>query len=117
MVPTGGRLITVCDFFDGDNIGSFHKKGDIQGIMMKVAYRDLVDLKINWFFGKCLFAKHYLFMHDNDSNYVSKIVKNYLKVLESNKILELPQSVNLNPIGLLWKVREQQSFLLNPLNA
>lgn len=105
VMPTvkhSGSSIMVWGCFSGHGVGDLFQ---VEGILKKEGYKAILEehaipsgIRLN--------GTPFVFQQDNDPKHSSRLCKDYLEQKQEEGVIVImvwpPQSLNLNPIELLW---------------
>ena len=107
-VKHGGGSVLVWGCFASNQVGSLFR---VKGILDKKGYHSILS-RYALPSGKKLIGRGFELQQDNDPKHTSKFCQNYLKKKQDLGDIKImtwpPQSLNLNPIKLLWEQMDHQ---------
>uniref|UniRef100_A0A087XEF9 Transposase Tc1-like domain-containing protein n=1 Tax=Poecilia formosa TaxID=48698 RepID=A0A087XEF9_POEFO len=120
QVPTvkhGGGGVMVWGCFAGDTVGDLFKIG---GILNQHGYHTILQRHAIPS-GLRLVGPSFIFQQDSDPKHTSRLCKGYLTKKESDGVLRQmtwpPQSLDLNPIEMVWGELDRRVKAKGPISA
>ncbi|KAL6484675.1 hypothetical protein MHYP_G00067200 [Metynnis hypsauchen] len=120
LVPTvkhGGGAVMVWGCFAGDTVGDLFK---IEGTLNQHGYHSILQRHAIPS-GLRLVGRSFIFQQDNDPKHTSRLCKGYLTKKESDEVLRQmtwpPQSLDLNPIEMVWGELDRRVKAKGPTSA